>query len=87
MLTQPLAQLLLTARGAQGGGKTAALFINGGSTNYTASVRMRDLNVSTSGVVKATDVWTGEDAGPVVDGEWKTGLVAVLDSRFVVFQA
>jgi len=31
-----------------------------------------------------TDVWTGDDAGPVVDGGWSTGIVGPLNSRFVI---
>jgi hypothetical protein len=34
-----------------------------------------------------TDVWTGEDVGPVSAGQWFTGEVAPMDSKFVVFDA
>ena len=37
--------------------------------------------------VKVTDVWTGEDAGPVLGGMWATGEVPPMDSRFVVFES
>ena len=74
--------------------KTAALFINGGTSNYSTSVSLAELNISVplqatqqAQPVTVTDVWTGEDAGPVVGGKWGTGPVAPLDSRFVVFDA
>jgi hypothetical protein len=79
-----------------GGGKTAALFINGGSVVYpSTTISLKELNI-TSGVegvhfdaaaVMVTDVWTGKDAGAVTDGQWSTGPVPSLDSRFVVFDA
>ena len=34
---------------------------------------------------KATDVYTGVEAGAVVNGEWSTGLVPSMDSCFEVF--
>merc|ERR1740117_753239 len=65
-----------------GHGKTAALFINGGGITYpSSSISLKELNI-TSGIdaahfdaaaVKVTDVWTGEDAGPVTGGQWSTG--------------
>ena len=97
-----------------GPGKTAALFINGGGSPYSASISLTELNVtgvfasdvdlglttrgnasSTTGTstppggasVKVTDVWTGEDAGPITSGNWSTGVVKSMDSRFVVFEA
>ena len=83
-------------------GKVAALFINGGSVAYPATkVSLKELNISTPSVyssghgdaeagstgVTVTDVWTGEDAGPVTAGEWSTGEVPPMDSKFVVFDA
>lgn len=68
-----------------GGGRTAALFINGGETNASTSVTMRELNVSDANGVVVMDVWSGADAGPVAGGEWETGNVGPLDGRFVVF--
>lgn len=68
--------------------QTAALLINGGGVPYTASVSLAELNVSaTDAGVKVTDVWSGSDAGPIVGGNWSTGSVPPLDSRFVVFAA
>ena len=74
-----------------GKGKTAALFINGGRLSYTASISLKELNVTATNAamaaaVKVTDVWSGEDAGPIVSGNWSTGLVAPLDSKFVIFE-
>ena len=68
-----------------GDGKTAALFINGGSTNTSTNITLAELNI-TSSTATVTDVWTGEDRGPVVHGAWHTGLVPSLDSRFVIFE-
>lgn len=72
-----------------GNGRTAVLFINGGGANYTASITLQELNITTSGgkSAKVTDVWTGEDAGPVSEGSWSTGNVMSLNSRFVVFES
>ena len=40
-----------------GQGKTAALFINGGSAEYTASLSLQELNITgASAKVKVTDV-------------------------------
>jgi len=79
-----------------GGGKVAALLINGGSLAYpSTNISLKDFNI-TSGIegsrfdaaaVTVTDVWTGEDAGPVIDGQWLTGMVQPLDSRFVILDA
>lgn len=69
-----------------GQGKTAALFLNGGSAEYTASLTLKELNI-TGASAKVTDVWTGEDAGAVANGEWSTGAVPAMDSRFVVFSS
>lgn len=69
-----------------GQGKTAALFINGGAVEYTASLSLKELNI-TGATAKVTDVWTGEDAGAVANGEWSTGAVPSMDSRFVVFSS
>lgn len=96
---RPIAGVQLWAK-PLGQGKTAALFINGGSSNYTgANISLAELNVTTlSGhaesaaaaaapsVTVVTDVWTGEDAGAVVDGVWQVGEVLSLDSRFVIFE-
>ena len=68
-----------------GGGRTAALFINGGETNASTSVTMRELNISDANGVVVMDIWSGADAGPVAGGEWATGNVGPLDGRFVVF--
>jgi len=67
---------------------TAALFINGGGANYTASITLKELNVTiiAGTSVKVTDVWSGEDAGPVSNGMWNTGNVMPMDSRFVIFE-
>ena len=70
-----------------GNRRTAALFINGGGMEYSASISLAELGVSAAGDVKVTDVWTGADAGPVEHGNWSTGTVPSLDSRFVVFEA
>ena len=84
-----------------GGGKTAVLFINGGHLPYPASsITLKELNITTSTVADAAtasgltgagptvmDVWTWEDAGPIVDGSWSTGEVGPLNSRFVVITA
>ena len=67
-----------------GQGKTAALFLNGGSAEYTASLTLKELNI-TGASAKVTDVWTGENTGAVANGEWSTGAVPAMDSRFVVF--
>ena len=71
----------------------------GGFGNYTgANISLAELNVTTlSGgqataeavgatTTTVTDVWTGEDAGAVVDGVWQVGEVTSLDSRFVIFE-
>ena len=42
-----------------GGGKTAALFINGGATNTSANITLAELNITAS-TATVTDVWTGE---------------------------
>ena len=83
--TRPVAGVQIWSK-PLGGGKTAALFINGGLSNYTAKLSLAELNV-TAATATVTDVWTGEDAGKVVGGEWATGSVAPLDSRFVIFTA
>ena len=73
-----------------GEGKTAVLFINGGSRAYpTASISLAELNITgtVDSAVSVTDVWTGDDAGPVVGGNWSTGLVPPLDSKFVVISS
>ena len=79
-----------------GNGKTAALFINGGPSNYSTNVSLQDLNMTDLGgprngatAVTVIGVWSGADAGPVVgDPElWGTGEVASMDSRFVIFEA
>ena len=67
-----------------GRGKTAALFLNGGSTNTSTNVTLAELNISSS-TATVTDVWTGDDRGAVVDGVWHMGLVPALDSIFVIF--
>ena len=67
-----------------GSGKMAALFLNGGATNTSTTITLAELNI-TSRTATVTDVWTGEDRGPVQDGAWSTGLVPSLDSVFVVF--
>jgi hypothetical protein len=82
-----------------GDGKTAVLFINGGHLPYpSASITLKELNITGTTVVvtdtgegegkgsgvTVTDVWTGEDAGPIVDGSWSTGEVGPLNSRFVL---
>ena len=55
-------------------------------TEYTASLTLKELNI-TGATAKVTDVWTGEDAGAVANGEWSTGVVPGMDSRFVVFSS
>jgi hypothetical protein len=70
--------------------RAAALFINGGGTPYpSVSLSLDKLNVTIAhGIsVRVTDVWTGEDAGPIEGGNWETGVVASLDSRFVIFSS
>jgi len=67
-----------------GGGRVAALFLNGGPLPYNSNISMGELNVTTAAT--ATDVWTGADAGAVVDGVFHTGVVPSLDSRFVIFE-
>ena len=50
-------------------GKVAALFINGGGSNYTANFTLTELNMTghfpadamENGATTVTDVWTGED--------------------------
>ena len=58
-----------------------------GSTNTSATVTLEELNITATGEVTATDVWTGADAGAVSNGHWSTGVVGTLDSAFVVIQA
>ena len=66
-----------------GGGRTAVLFLNGGALPYQANITLLELNVTIAGAV-ATDVWSGQ-ALPISDsGVYDTGVVAPLDSRFVV---
>ena len=67
-----------------GEGKAAVLFINGGSTNTSATITLEELNITATGRVTATDVWTGADAGAVSNGHWSTGVVGTLDSAFVI---
>jgi len=69
-----------------GKGRVAALFINGGALNYSATISMAELNV-TGTSVSAIDVWTGEaPAGAgVVDGKFATGVVPPMESRFLIF--
>eukprot|EP00035_Acanthoeca_spectabilis_P012166 m.216645 g.216645 ORF g.216645 m.216645 type:complete len:159 (-) comp15548_c0_seq2:67-543(-) len=67
------------------GNRVAALFINGGQIAFPGTtIPMAELNV-TGTAVTVQDVWTGEDAGAVANGQWMTGEVPPLDSRFVVF--
>lgn len=72
-----------------GGHQMAVLFINGGGLPYSTNISMAELNLtaqaSDTAAFTATDVWSGEDAGPVTNGVWHTGSVDPLDSRFVVF--
>jgi len=97
--TRPVAGVQLWAKPISAT-QTAALFINGGASNYTAQISLKELNISSSSStssittaaaaasaagVTVQDVWTGADAGPVTDGVWSTGLVDVMDSRFVIF--
>jgi len=97
----PVAGIQLWAKPI-GDGKVAALFINGGSVAYPPTkISLKELNISTTTVysdghgdadvgskgVAVTDVWTGEDAGPVSAGQWSTGEVPPMDSKFVVFDA
>ena len=78
-----------------GGSRVAALFINGGGLPTSAEVTLKELNITGSelasaspSAVSVTDVWSGEDAGPVLaGGVWSTGIVAPMDSRFVIFDA
>ena len=70
-----------------GANEVAVLVINGGLVSRSAEVRLAELNISATGATVVTDVWSGADAGKVVDGKWSTGEVASLDSRFVVFEA
>ena len=55
-------------------------------------VTLKELNITSAAhsaadaTVKVTDVWSGEDAGAIVGGTWDTGVVAPMDSRFVVFE-
>ena len=91
---RPVAGVQLWAK-PLGNGRTAALFINGGLTEYTASITLSELNITASptaaisngatGGVTVADVWTGVDAGAIVKGAWSTGAVPSLDSRFVIF--
>lgn len=67
-----------------GAGRAAALLINGGGLPYEASLALSELNLT--GRVAASDVWTADDAGPVVDGVFDFGSVPPLDSRFVIFE-
>ena len=79
----PVAGIQLWAKPI-GDGKVAALIINGGSLPYPpTTVSLKELNISTASVysgghgdadagstgVTVTDVWTGEDAGPVSGGQ------------------
>eukprot|EP01052_Picozoa_sp_SAG31_P026659 SAG31_NODE_2433_length_5706_cov_2.207776_4_plen_297_part_00 len=104
-----------------GPGKAAALFINGGATPYSASISLKELNITTPAVcfacclrphasfwlrlcvewclwqgspegvhptaVSVTDVWGDGLSGQVIDGNWSTGEVPSLDSRFVVLSS
>lgn len=83
---RPIAGTQLWAK-PLGVAKVAALFINGGRMGIGTNVSLEELNITSRAMVTVTDVWTGEDAGPVIDGRWHTGVVASLDSRFVVFEA
>ena len=68
--------------------KSASNIVVGqGSTNTSATVTLEELNITATGEVTATDVWTGADAGAVSNGHWSTGVVGTLDSAFVVIQA
>ena len=67
-----------------GGGRTAALFLNGGALPYRANITLDELNVTAAGAV-ATDVWSGEALPVAAGGVYDTGVVAPLDSRFVIF--
>ena len=66
------------------------MFINGGSLAYPSTeISLLELNITTAAAsVTVTDVWTG-DAGPVDSTKktWNTGVVASLDSKFVIFKA
>lgn len=75
-----------------GGGKTAALFINGGSAEYSASISLKALNLTTAAgsrdvdmaAVTVTDVWGEGLAGSVMGGNWTVTNVPSMDSRFVI---
>lgn len=63
---RPIAGVQLWAK-PLGQGKTAALFINGGSSNYTgANISLAELNVTTLSL-SGGDANTGENAGSGVD--------------------
>lgn len=64
--------------------EVAALFINGGTSSYSAELTLKELNISSASAT-VLDVWTGESAGASANGVWSTGTVASLDSRFVIF--
>ena len=68
--------------------KVAVLFINGGRTRRGTVVSLEELNVTTAAkAYRVTDVWSGADAGNVVDGRWQTGEVESLGARFAVVEA
>ena len=71
-----------------GGGRTAALFLNGGALAQGTRVTLAELNISAPpSRVTVRDVWTGADAGAVeAGGAWPTGLVPPLDAAFVIFE-
>ena len=82
--SRPIAGVQLWAK-PLGDGQTAALFINCGRTARSTDVELRELNITSTKDVTVMDVWSGFDAGPVVDGKWNTGVVDSLSSRFVIF--
>lgn len=82
--SRPIAGVQLWAK-PLGHGRTAALFINGDTSNHSTWITLKEMNLSSTATV--TDVWTGANAGPMVNGQWNTGAVAPLDSRFVIFSA
>ena len=69
-----------------GKGAVAALFINGGATNRSATIHLSELNITASEAT-VLDIWSGEEvaSGKTTGGEYTTPMVPGTDSAFLIF--
>jgi len=67
-----------------GGGAVAALFINGGKGKRSATISLKELNI-TSAEATVEDVWSEMSDGKTSAGDFKLTDVASEDSAFLIF--